>query len=363
MDGAVYGRLEAAAEWPCARPIIKWTGGKSGELASIGRALPPSPSRLIEPFLGGGAVLFAFPPTVRALVNDRSADLIDLYRRAQRLDPRLLGSAEVIAQAWEAVGALGSDTAAEGVARAAAPLVRLCPGLPQAVVREVERAVARKRRFATRLPDQGREAAEARLVASALKGGLYTALRGAFNAADSGSAERAALFWFVRDFCYGGMFRSSRSGGCNVPYGGMSYDARDAGTRLRQLASAPVAARLAATEFRFGDFEDFLADARPGEGDFVFLDPPYDSPFNAYDGAAFGRPDHLRLAAAIAPMAARWMIVISETDFIRETYCSLPGARVHRFRKSYQGQIKGRYDRGATHLMVTNYDWGSEAAP
>lgn len=349
------------APWPCARPILKWTGGKSSELAEIGRALPPSTTRLIEPFVGGGAVLFAFPPSVPALANDRSADLIGLYRRARDGDPVLSDGLRAIAEAWVAVGALREPICAD-VASAAAPLARLASWLPDAAGAEAVRAVARKRRFLARLGGDARDGGGDALVASALKGGLYTALRSAFNAAEAGGAERAALFWFIRDFCYGGMFRSNATGACNVPYGGMSYDARDPAARLEQIATPAVAARLATTEFSSGDFGDFLAAARPDVGDFVFLDPPYDSPFNAYDGNAFGRADHARLAAAMAGTRASWMIVIGETDFVRETYCSLPGARVHRAAKRYAGSIKGRFDQRATHLMVTNYDWNSPVA-
>ena len=43
------------------RPIIKWPGGKSGEIAEI-EPLIPSYNRYIEPFFGGGALFFHLAP-------------------------------------------------------------------------------------------------------------------------------------------------------------------------------------------------------------------------------------------------------------------------------------------------------------
>ena len=65
----------ATPGWPCARPLVKWAGGKRGELDVIGRALPTRIGRLLEPFAGGGAVLFAAPACIPAEANDLCADL------------------------------------------------------------------------------------------------------------------------------------------------------------------------------------------------------------------------------------------------------------------------------------------------
>ena len=60
------------------RPIIKWPGGKSGEIEKI-LPLIPAYDRYIEPFFGGGALFFHLKPS-RAAVNDISADLMEFYR-------------------------------------------------------------------------------------------------------------------------------------------------------------------------------------------------------------------------------------------------------------------------------------------
>ena len=59
------------------------------------------------------------------------------------------------------------------------------------------------------------------------------------------------------------------------------------------------------------DFETFLRTTQPGENDFVFLDPPYDSEFCTYAKNAFTRDDQRRLADfLINECKAKWMMII-----------------------------------------------------
>lgn len=60
------------------QPIVKWAGGKSQLLPQIQKRIP-SFVTYYEPFLGGGAVLFALLPP-RAVVNDQNRELINLYK-------------------------------------------------------------------------------------------------------------------------------------------------------------------------------------------------------------------------------------------------------------------------------------------
>jgi DNA adenine methylase len=61
------------------RPILKWAGGKSGLLPQLMKYFPPTFNRLVEPFVGGGAVFFALQSGVPALINDGNQELIELY--------------------------------------------------------------------------------------------------------------------------------------------------------------------------------------------------------------------------------------------------------------------------------------------
>lgn len=59
-------------------PIVKWVGGKRQLLNDIAPFIPDHYSAYCEPFLGGGAVLFALKPET-AIVNDINSDLIQMY--------------------------------------------------------------------------------------------------------------------------------------------------------------------------------------------------------------------------------------------------------------------------------------------
>jgi DNA adenine methylase len=352
----------AGAKWPACRPLVKWSGGKSGELKQIAAAMPPRISSLTEPFFGGGAVTFALPSSIPAYGNDRSQDLASLYRLATARDPLLISAVTAIDAAWNAISGSHANT---DDARIAETVGEAAMALPKVIVAQNGAAeasswtlklLARKRKFLHKLGEKATDPDAA--ILSAMKGGLYSALRAAYNRKQDPRLQ-AALFWFLRDFAFGGMFRKSSSGDFNVPYGGMSYNRRLPGARLNQLDTPAIASRLASLSISEGDFEDFLFRNDPGSDGFVFLDPPYDSRFATYDGVAFTHDDHLRLAAWMERARTRWMIVIAATDFVRDTYCGIPGAEVSEAGKVYASSIKNRYDRKATHLLVTNYDRAS----
>ena len=60
------------------KPALKWVGGKH-QLLDVIRPLIPAHSTYVEPFVGGGAVLFDLQPR-RAVINDANAELINVYR-------------------------------------------------------------------------------------------------------------------------------------------------------------------------------------------------------------------------------------------------------------------------------------------
>lgn len=73
-------KVKPAAEFE--RSIFKWAGGKFRVLEQIFRYLPEG-KRLIEPFVGGGAV-FMNAGYQENLLNDVNADLINFYKTLQR---------------------------------------------------------------------------------------------------------------------------------------------------------------------------------------------------------------------------------------------------------------------------------------
>lgn len=69
-------------------PVVKWVGGKRQLLDEISPLIPKKVSSYCEPFLGGGAVLFALQPK-KALVNDINSELMLVYETI-RDEPDLL---------------------------------------------------------------------------------------------------------------------------------------------------------------------------------------------------------------------------------------------------------------------------------
>ena len=61
------------------KPIIKYRGGKSKEIANIMWHIPRFTGRYVEPFFGGGALFFHLEPQ-RAIINDINVKLMDFYR-------------------------------------------------------------------------------------------------------------------------------------------------------------------------------------------------------------------------------------------------------------------------------------------
>ena len=75
-----------------AKPFVKWVGGKTQLLEEVKKSLPADMHMrneliYIEPFVGGGAVLFwilqTYPNIKRAIINDINAELICTYRIIQ----------------------------------------------------------------------------------------------------------------------------------------------------------------------------------------------------------------------------------------------------------------------------------------
>jgi DNA adenine methylase len=65
---------------PAPAPFLRWAGGKRRLLPALLAARPTDFGGYFEPFVGGGALLFALPPSSRRVVNDANAQLVAAYR-------------------------------------------------------------------------------------------------------------------------------------------------------------------------------------------------------------------------------------------------------------------------------------------
>ncbi len=367
------------AATPTLTPFLKWPGGKTQELPAVAALAPPLTGRFVDPFVGGGSVLFAVPAEVPALANDACRDLVSLYLATATREPVFREAVTALAGAWEQLSGLDAlfgelatafeavdlEHAERALTRHLGALSALFEtagtGLASGFLERAKRDLPLKFRRMRRVEgDVGRPLSRRDLLANvegAVRAALYMAVRARYNGARVArrwDAVRSADFLFLREFAYAAMFRFNRRNEFNVPYGGVSYNRKSLASKLDVLFAAPMAERLAATSFTSRDFEPFLHDACLEPDDFVFVDPPYDSDFSDYDNLSFGSADQLRLRDALASVPSRVMVVIKDTRFVRELYAD-PRWRLRESPKTYMWTIKSRNDRSATHLTITNY--------
>lgn len=196
-------------------------------------------------------------------------------------------------------------------------------------------------------------------IITALKSAVYMYLRHLYNDADirkSNSILHCALFFFIRNYCYSGMFRYNDKGEFNVPYGGIGYNSKSMTGKIQYYKSMPLGHLFSKTNIFNMNFEEFLNKCNPTADDFIFLDPPYDTEFSTYARHEFTKDDQKRLANyLINQCEAKWMLIIKYTDFIFNLY-NKKGITISTFNKKYLVSFMNRNDKDATHLLITNYE-------
>jgi DNA adenine methylase len=367
-------------------PFIKWAGGKEQELKHILPLVPPFED-YYEPFVGGGAVFFSVQAR-RAFLNDKSPELVNLYRVIARQDEAFFLTLDTLSSGWQEVSqlvdshtadllALYKDCSPErGSAREGETLLAfirqrravfeglfdvLLPQEGQHFLRELERNLTGKTRRMKMLEQRKGYLPDADILAnleSALKSAFYMHLRHLYNHAPElalSPGRAAAIFFFVRENAYASMFRYNRRGEFNVPYGGISYNRKDVARKIAFMRSPDLSLRLRNVVIEQMDFEQFLLSYPPRAGDFIFLDPPYDSEFSTYARNTFDMRDQQRLARYLLhDCRARFMLVIKRTQAIFDLY-SQPGINIRSFDKKYMVSFQDRNNREAEHLIITNY--------
>lgn len=172
---------------------------------------------------------------------------------------------------------------------------------------------------------------------------------------NSNKKLHSALFFFIRNYAYSGMFRYSSKGEFNVPYGGIAYNNKFITKKIDYYNSTNVLEHFSKTKIYNLDFEEFLRLIKPTTNDFIFLDPPYDTEFSTYAKNTFSRSDHKRLASYLTnECKAKWMMIIKNTDFIFNLY-NKSGINIRTFEKEYLVSFMNRNDKKVTHLLITNY--------
>ena len=294
-----------------AKPFLKWAGGKGQLLSQLSEHLPrrihEEPFTYIEPFVGGGAMLFfmlqRFDSIKKAVINDVNKDLILTYQTI-RDDVELL-------------------------------ITRL---------EELERKY------------MGIADHEARSE-------MYYDIRERYNQHLGDSIERASQLIFLNKTCFNGLYRVNGKGRFNVPFGRYANPAICNADVLRADSLLLRSPKIKITQ---GDFAQTLqyVDGQT----FVYLDPPYrpldaTSSFTAYAKGDFNDDDQRRLADFCHQLSDRgclWMESNAdcsaknpEDTFFEQLYRNCYIYRVYASRFINANPAK----RGKlTELLIKNYE-------
>jgi len=368
--------------------IIKWPGGKNKELKFIIPHLPKDIDCYYEPFVGGGSVFTAIDAK-QYFINDKSDELISLYNYIKQQDDDFLKVLDEIDRIWDLLSNITSSNQTFILKRYKmfsnsliddVELKRLIFNLIEnykndfdvlisrifnfnienfisSMQQNVVRKILRMRQIEqskAMLSDQD----ILKNVDTSFKGAFYSHLRYLYNNYQSykvSEAKRIAIFYFIRNYTYSGMFRYNEKGEFNVPYGGIGYNGKKITKKIILFRSLSLRNLMSKTQIFNEDFEDFLNNFDLSEDDFIFLDPPYDSDFSTYAKNTFNKDDQQRLASfLINDCRAKWMMIIKNTDFIMELY-SNQNLTIRSFEKKYMVSFMNRNRKDVQHLMITNY--------
>lgn len=224
-----------------AKPFIKWVGGKTQLIEKIDEMLPEKFSRIndvtyVEPFVGGGAVLFwilqKYPNITKAVINDINPDLTTAYKVIKDNPSELIHKLQFIQDKYLS------------------------------------------------LNEENRK-------------NYFLKTREKFNSKNLEPVKNTALFIFLNRTCFNGLYRVNSKGLFNVPFG--RYSNPKICDKETILADSEV---LQKVEILTGDFEETLKHA--SKNSLFYFDPPYKpltdtSSFNSYAKESFNDNEQIRL--------------------------------------------------------------------
>ncbi len=367
------------------KTFIKWAGGKEKELPIILKNLPPNFARYIEPFVGGGAVYLNINSPI-SVINDKSDELMLLYKMIKNRNKGFIDSLNQINKNWISLQKLVEDNTEElakiyddiksdkGSAKELAEVFvkkhedELNKLLDEDFdinlynfIREIKKNLISKLNRMKKIELERNEMNVSDImdnIECAFKSAYYMYFRYLYNNREKlklSDEFYCAVFYFVRDYCYASMFRYNANGEFNVPYGGISYNRKDFAKKIEYLSSEELSKYMSKTKIYNYDFEVFCNKIELTENDFMFLDPPYDTEFYTYAKNDFDKDDQVRLANYLSKTKAKFMLIIKNTDFIYNLYKDR-GFNIASFEKKYLVSFMNRNDKDAKHLLITNYD-------
>lgn len=368
------------------KPLLKWPGGKSGEIGKIEKYIP-SYKRYVEPFFGGGAMFFYLKPK-KASINDISECLMDFYTLIKNQDALLYdlllcynnsfsNLVRLCNENYSDILNLYNQLSKEKITKTLleGKLLEILSGLSDKIndgfseklilnygdftrhiIKMAADKIQRTIKNTEKTPFSDEDLKDNLITGFA--SGYYMYFRDVYNDISLKRIKPSSLqysianFCFIREYCYGSMFRYNKNGEFNIPYGGMSYNKKNFKDKIESMFNKDIKNIFVNTEINCMDFEDYFRKANLTENDFMFLDPPYDSNFSDYEGKDFTKSDQERLADSLSKTDARFILVIKNTDFIYSLYKKQ--FNILSFDNQYAYNVRSRNNRKALHLIITN---------
>ena len=351
------------------KTILKWPGGKEKELPVIKKYTPQYSGRFVEPFLGGGAVFFDTATQI-CCINDKSCELINLYNCIRNKDEDFIKYLQVEINEFselstfvdghhtEILELYHSQISVEDfIEKYYSFFNTLADKYNKVFIKELNKNLSSKIKRSAKLEkENGKIPDSDRIenIEAAIKSAYYMFIRYLQNhMSELSPGRQAAVFFFIREYCYSSMFRYNGKGEFNVPYGGISYNRKDFQKKVDYLFSDEMAKKLSNADIHCEDFEDFIESLNLTEDDFIFLDPPYDSDFSTYAKNEFDRDEQIRLCECLKRTHAKILLIIKNTDFIYDLYKD--NFTITSFDKKYMVSFMNRNERDVEHLVITNY--------
>lgn len=365
------------------KPLLKYPGGKSSEWEIIKNNLPSNMNNYIEPFVGGGAVYFLLENNNHNYINDKSKELMLLYKYVKTKNKTFFKELDTIISNWEFLTNLSKQSNLYDI------YIEFrnedIPNIPLRIDEIISNEIFNEPMFNLRNNEKFREYLIKCLhskflllkkneikkerflnteelksnIEAGIKSAYYSYLRDIYNNSQYykllSDSRKVAIYFFIREYCYSSMFRFNSDGKFNVPYGGLSYNKKSLKSKVEYFKSKNLNNLLKNTELCNLDFYDFLSKIEIDKNDFMFLDPPYDTTFSEYDKNSFNASDQIRLANyLINECKCRFMLVIKKTNFIENLYKD-KGLKIIEEDKAYFVSFKNRNEKKVKHLIIMNY--------
>lgn len=294
------------------KPFVKWAGGKGQLLTQLDEYLPQHLNQYeftyIEPFVGGGAMLFhmlqKFPNISRVVINDINPHLITAYRVIKNKPNGLIERLSQLEKEYNN-----------------------------------QNEVAQKE--------------------------FYLRIRNIFNKEQLDDVDRTKYFIFLNRTCFNGLYRVNSKGYFNVPFG--KYSNPTICNSENILADSELL-NSRDTIILQGDYEETIKYIDETKASFFYFDPPYrplsaTSSFNSYAKETFDDKEQIRLSEFCKKLnskfGVKWMLSNSDCSaknpndlFFEEIYADFQIHRVYASRSINANPSK----RGKlTELLIRNY--------